>query len=66
MIQQTPLDRIESFRLLIKKQTEDNDFKLLKNQESLKNIVNPEITKKNYTIMNNQPAKTNFKLSQMM
>lgn len=52
MIKQTPLDRIESFRALIKRQTEDNEFQLLKNQESLKNIVHPEITKKNYTIMN--------------
>lgn len=44
------MKRIESFRRIIRDQTEETNRKLLRNQESLKNILNPKVTEHKFTM----------------
>jgi len=58
--QSDPLGKIQSFRNIIREQTYDNDRKLMYNQESLKNIIHPQITKKEHAILSPVRTAINF------
>jgi hypothetical protein len=54
------IKRIESFRRIIRDQTEETHRKLFRNQESLKNIISPKVTEHKFT-MNNTPGWSSFR-----
>lgn len=47
----SPLNRIESYRALLRQEAHQNESRIMNNQENFKNLINPEVTRKDYAIM---------------
>ena len=45
---------------MLREEIEQNRFFMNQNQESFKNLISPDVTKQNYTIMNNSPSQKAF------
>ena len=54
------MNRIQSYRQLLKDEQEQNRHFMNQNQESFKNLISPDVTKNKYTIMNNSPSQKAF------
>ena len=52
----SPLSKIESFRALLREESVQNDLLILNNQENFKSLINPEVTRKEYTILGRSPS----------
>ena len=65
MLQASPLSKIESFRALLRQESNQNDFRIMQNIDNFRNLINPEITKKgNFSVTGQQkPTETKINLS---
>ena len=56
----SPLSRIESFRALLREESVQNELLIINNQENFKSLINPEVTRKEYTILGKSPSNSAF------
>lgn len=56
----SPLSKIESFRALLREESVQNELLIINNQENFKSLINPEVTRKEYTILGKSPSKEAF------
>ena len=54
------INRVMSFRNMLREDTEVNQLFINANQESFKNLINPDVTRHKYTIMNSNPSQKSF------
>ena len=59
----SPLSKIESFRALLRQESHQNELRIMNNQDNFKNLINPEVTRKEYTILGNKPANKTLNMS---
>lgn len=62
MKQASPMKKIESLRKLLRQESIQNELRIMTNQDNFKNLINPEVTRKDYSIMNRKgsSAKNDF------
>lgn len=54
------MSKIESFRALLRQESQQNDLLIANNQDNFRNLINPEVTRKDYTIMGKSPSNSEF------
>ena len=54
------MSKIESFRALLRQESAQNELRIFANQENFKNLINPEVTRKEYTILDKSPSRSEF------
>ena len=59
----SPLNRIESFRALLHQESAANELRIISNQDNFRNLINPEVTRKEYTILSTSPSKNTINIS---
>ena len=49
--QASPMHKIESFRALLRQESIQNELRIASNQDNFRNLINPEVTKRQYKIL---------------
>ena len=57
----SPINKIESFRQLLRQESAANEQKIMSNQDNFKNLINPEVTRKEYKVLEStKPSQTDL------
>ena len=46
MKKSSPMNKIESYRALLRQESNANDFRIMQNIDNFRNLINPEVTRK--------------------
>ena len=59
----SPLSKIESFRALLRQESHQNEMRIVNNQDNFRNLINPEVTRKDYKVFGSKPANQTLNMS---
>jgi len=63
--QASPASKIKSFQALLREESQQNELRIAFNQENFKNLINPEVTRREYTILGRSAAKNVLHMSHL-